>query len=78
MICAACGYDNLETARFCSQCAMPLRQEILCPACGATNAADSKFCNQCARPLGPTGGDPSPADGSTPAPTATHPQSFSN
>jgi hypothetical protein len=45
---------------------------VFCSKCGAANADDARYCSRCAHPLtptaaaqaGPTGGPPTPTDGS--------------
>src|SRR5437870_2655597 len=49
MQCASCGSDNPEGAKFCIECAAPLRKR--CPSCGAENLPRAKFCAECAAPL---------------------------
>jgi class 3 adenylate cyclase/tetratricopeptide (TPR) repeat protein len=45
--CPACGHPSREGARFCANCAEPLRQEIPCPSCGASNLPGQNFCDRC-------------------------------
>ena len=49
MQCASCGSENPEGAKFCIECAAPLRKR--CPSCGAENLPRAKFCAECAAPL---------------------------
>src|SRR5207249_7585532 len=49
MRCPNCGSDNRAGAKFCDECAAPLR--LACPACGTENRPGAKFCNECAAPL---------------------------
>ncbi|HEV8711715.1 MAG TPA: zinc-ribbon domain-containing protein, partial [Candidatus Binatia bacterium] len=49
MRCLSCGSDNPHGAKFCIECAAPLRQR--CPSCGAENLPRAKFCGECATPL---------------------------
>jgi class 3 adenylate cyclase/predicted ATPase len=49
MLCAKCGSDNREGAKFCAECATPFAAK--CPRCGATNSPGDKFCDECAAPL---------------------------
>ena len=84
--CPHCNAANRDTARFCAQCAQPLRQS--CPHCGADNPARSRFCNQCGAPLAqelhcPQCGRVNPAGsrfcngcGAVLAPTGPQPQPF--
>jgi class 3 adenylate cyclase/tetratricopeptide (TPR) repeat protein len=45
--CPACGHLSREGARFCANCAEPLRQEVPCPSCGASNLPGQNFCDRC-------------------------------
>src|SRR5713101_1626213 len=49
MQCASCGSENPEGAKFCIECAAPLKKR--CPSCGADNLPRAKFCAECAFPL---------------------------
>src|SRR5215813_7980287 len=49
MHCTSCGSENPEGAKFCIECAAPLRKR--CPSCGAENLPRAKFCGECATPL---------------------------
>ena len=50
MRCAACSYDNLPGARFCSDCGYAL--ETMCGSCGQANGSGAQFCGACGqRPL---------------------------
>src|SRR5882762_2063017 len=49
MRCISCGLDNPDGAKFCIECATPLKQR--CPSCGAENLPRAKFCGECATPL---------------------------
>jgi class 3 adenylate cyclase/tetratricopeptide (TPR) repeat protein len=49
MRCTNCGVDNIAGAKFCNQCATPLRR--VCPKCAHLNAPDAKFCAECAEAL---------------------------
>ena len=49
MKCPKCQFENLETAKFCSECGSKL--EIACPSCGKMNPLSSKFCNACGHSL---------------------------
>ena len=49
MKCPACGHENLDSAKFCNDCAAKL--ELVCPQCGHVNPPESKFCNECASNL---------------------------
>jgi adenylate cyclase len=52
MICAGCGRENPENARFCVQCGASL---LCCPACGALIAPDYRFCPGCGRAVAAEG-----------------------
>ncbi|MBM4340013.1 MAG: diguanylate cyclase [Deltaproteobacteria bacterium] len=45
MKCSKCQFENLENAKFCSECGNKL--EIHCPKCGGVNPLSSKFCSEC-------------------------------
>ena len=75
MICPSCSHENPDAAKFCSECAAPLVQEVPCAACGSANAPGSKFCNECAQPLAAAAATPTPRP-STPAPSPALPSSF--
>ena len=49
MSCAACGADNRDGRRFCSQCGEPLA--VACSACGAANEPADRFCGDCGAAL---------------------------
>ena len=49
MQCASCGSENPDRAKFCIECAAPLRKR--CPSCGEENLPRAKFCGECATPL---------------------------
>jgi class 3 adenylate cyclase/predicted ATPase len=49
MRCASCGSINPDGAKFCIECASPLRRR--CPSCGHENLPQAKFCAECAAPL---------------------------
>src|SRR6266851_4459536 len=49
MQCASCGSENPEGAKFCIECAAPLKKR--CPSCGVENLPQAKFCAECATPL---------------------------
>jgi len=48
MKCSRCQHDNPADARFCEECASPLKRS--CSNCGAQLRANAKFCPQCAHP----------------------------
>ena len=49
--CPNCATLNRDDARFCSNCATPLVNEIPCPSCGTANRPEARFCNYCGTPL---------------------------
>jgi class 3 adenylate cyclase len=49
--CATCGAENLEGARFCSNCGSPLGRT--CPSCGEAIAEEARFCSNCGHALEP-------------------------
>jgi class 3 adenylate cyclase/tetratricopeptide (TPR) repeat protein len=52
MLCANCGSDNPDDARFCEQCGRKL--ELTCPACDAPVSPGARFCKQCGAGLSAT------------------------
>ncbi len=52
MICPRCRTENPPHAKFCLECAAPLR-EVRCASCGAQLPAAAKFCLECAHPTYP-------------------------
>ena len=54
MKCAGCGHENRDAAKFCEECAAPLRRK--CARCGADLRPVAKFCDECAAPV--TGASP--------------------
>src|SRR5213592_4594545 len=55
--CPFCGHDNPAEAKFCNNCAEPLRLKP-CERCEAINDAPATHCHQCGAefptPLSPT------------------------
>ena len=49
MKCTSCGSDNLEGAKFCSECGASFVR--LCPSCGQQMQPTAKFCSECGTPL---------------------------
>ncbi len=49
MLCAKCGADNRDGAKFCNECAAPMAAK--CSHCGAINQPGAKFCDECGEPL---------------------------
>ena len=59
-----CNTENPEGAKFCIQCATPLKRP--CRKCGFENPSEARFCAQCAASLEPTEAMPAetePRDG---------------
>src|SRR5262245_46408614 len=48
MQCPRCLHDNETGAKFCEECAAPLRRT--CANCGRALSATAKFCPECAHP----------------------------
>ena len=53
MICPSCNHDNRPGAKFCEECAAPLKRA--CTDCGAELRPTAKFCDECGAK---TGGNP--------------------
>jgi len=53
VICPKCGFQNPQTAKFCSNCGTPLQANVgvKCPKCRTLNPAEAKFCINCGSPL---------------------------
>src|SRR5260370_38448912 len=49
MRCPGCKSENPEGAKFCIQCASPLKRP--CRKCGFENPSEARFCAQCAASL---------------------------
>src|SRR5580765_6870171 len=49
-LCATCGEDNPDRAKFCLNCGSALA--AVCASCGEENPAKAKFCLNCGSPLG--------------------------
>src|SRR5438552_3451341 len=75
MKCPSCARDNPEGAKFCSECASALRQELACPSCGFANAPGSRVCNECAQALAT---DAPLSRTPTPSPSPALPASFAD
>ncbi|MBV8134073.1 MAG: AAA family ATPase, partial [Deltaproteobacteria bacterium] len=52
MKCAKCGTENREGAKFCNECAAPIKAS--CLKCGSKNNPGAKFCDECGTSLGPS------------------------
>ena len=48
MKCSACQHANRESAKFCEECAAPLK--FACTRCGAELRPNAKFCDTCGQP----------------------------
>jgi class 3 adenylate cyclase/DNA-binding Lrp family transcriptional regulator len=57
MKCPNCRHENSIEAKFCEQCAAPLRR--VCANCGSPASSTAKFCAQCGHPLPPVADEPS-------------------
>src|SRR5262245_2054232 len=53
MKCPSCGHENREQAKFCEECARPIRAVRACSHCGAELRPAAKFCDECATPTAP-------------------------
>ncbi len=65
MNCPACQHENRPGAKFCEECAAPIRN--LCIGCGAELRLTAKFCDECGAPVGAS--TPDVAAGFKPAAT---------
>ena len=52
MKCPKCRHENEEGAKFCEECAAPLRRA--CAKCGRPLSPTAKFCPGCAHPAAPS------------------------
>ena len=60
MKCSACQHDNREGAKFCEECAAPLKRA--CSRCGCELRPTAKFCDDCGTPaVSTTSAAPLPA-----------------
>ena len=50
MNCHRCKHENRPGAKFCEECAAPLKRA--CANCGSQLSPTSKFCSECAHPTG--------------------------
>ena len=48
MNCPACQHENREGAKFCEECASPLKRT--CTGCGSPLRPGAKFCDECGAP----------------------------
>ena len=51
VLCASCGHENREEARFCGGCGGALASTTVCPGCGAQNPPGQSFCDACGHAL---------------------------
>src|SRR5882724_1492435 len=65
MNCPACQHENRPGAKFCEECAAPIRN--LCIGCGAELRSTAKFCDECGVQVGAS--TPDVAAGFKPAAT---------
>ena len=61
-ICASCGNQNANGAKFCAQCGNALA--LACPSCGHAHASGDRFCSECGAALGTAA--PAPATSAAP------------
>ena len=66
MLCANCGHENREEARFCGECGGALASTSVCPGCGAQNPSGQTFCDACGHALSHPGSSAAAQEG-TPA-----------
>ena len=53
-ICSECGYENVETAKFCVECGQNIvnkETENICYTCGMICTEGIKFCPECGQNL---------------------------
>jgi tetratricopeptide (TPR) repeat protein len=51
MKCPHCQAENVDNAKFCTDCGQPLQTDAVCPQCHHTNKSTAKFCEECGQPL---------------------------
>jgi class 3 adenylate cyclase/tetratricopeptide (TPR) repeat protein len=51
VLCANCGHENREEARFCGECGGALASTSVCPWCSAQNPSGQTFCDACGHAL---------------------------
>ena len=54
VICPACQHDNRDGAKFCEECAAPLKRA--CAQCGLELRPSAKFCDECGAKTTPSPG----------------------
>ena len=72
MKCPKCQTENLDSAKFCTDCGQPLQTDVVCSQCHHTNKPTAKFCEECGQPLtkSQTLQPPHAAPSSPPQPTS--------
>ncbi len=60
MNCPSCEHENRAAAKFCEECATPLRRS--CASCGTELRPGAKFCDECAAPVGAGEAERAPRD----------------
>ena len=51
MECKKCGFNNIDEAKFCSECGYRLDGKMNCPSCNQTVSSEAKFCPYCGADL---------------------------
>ena len=49
MNCPSCNHENRPGAKFCEECAAPLKR--VCASCGEELRPTAKFCDECGSPV---------------------------
>ncbi len=49
--CSSCGTLNVDTSKFCSNCAKKLPIKLICPYCKKNIKPTDKYCNNCGKSL---------------------------
>src|SRR5919106_4249800 len=73
MLCASCGFENPEGAKFCEDCGTPFVR--ICPSCGQQIRPTAKFCSECGTTLRTEGTPPAPKGRGRKGATTARPQS---
>jgi len=50
MRCKKCYTSLSDSAKFCSNCGVPIPLTTVCSNCGSTNTTGSKYCKNCGAP----------------------------
>jgi class 3 adenylate cyclase/tetratricopeptide (TPR) repeat protein len=61
VLCAQCGKENRDDARFCRGCGTALSAPAACASCGSALLADAVFCDNCGAPARATPPAPAPS-----------------